>query len=1289
MEELEGIVQRMIDAGEPEENIKLVIEEYENVNGLEKLNAVEDGATATAGTEEAGTDLALEDGSLESPIEKNTWLEDWVGEKPDAEDTLFGFTDLVSDAYRAAKSGWMTGASVNESLNLYQSDGEMNKEDLENLIKAGRRMEQSGPAKEQVDASNRMASLKKEGYSDMGAFMSAYWENPSALVFTAVSSLSMMASSFFDSEEVIASAIASSAAGAGVAAAAGAAYGSLVGPGGTVIGSGTGLAFGATSGFMSGITAAMETGLTTAQLLEESAIETGVDWGSMNDDQRMEWVRELTSDKERFNDIKSRAISRGLTIGAVDFVVNMATLGTAKGVSNIVSASRVSALTKPIAAVAAGTVETVGSGFGEYLGQKAAGQEYNFEEIALEGLGDKAITTVGIVKDFRKGNPSYSINGKKMNGKEMKENLEVMDDEAYVKADIKVEDSPAVESIVNNRRQNIFGDQKVDSRINNVEDRAEAIKLVIEKEKLSRKNKEGNKIAISQIDDKLRALEEKYKDSDVDATIDQRQKAVASAVDNEFEASFNKNYEAVIKASEVTGIKPTLYKTDLGYFKAIASTLKISLDEAKKQAKGSNGAFVAAGKIFINKQQAKRNVDILTGDKGSVTVASHEILHPIFNALIGGYADQKKYVADFKSRMTSKQRRYVVNALKERKYTEAEEATEFMNVFSDGIVSGEIDYDQTFFEKIGDDIVRLFKGEGFDNISFDNGKDVYNFLKEYNTSIKEGKLSDKAKEVIKKAEVDKDVKVAKAKPISADGTAAAVQVSKSSEVDKIEAEIDKLDDQLNDGSIDGDIYEERTAELFKQLADAKSRPEKEIKDKAKPKQRQGVTEAQKGLNKKVDDLVGEKNEDGNYIMTKEEWDMGGLTDAYEAIISGTLIDALIKRGISGEPSYLNQFTNDVKDGLTETLMRFNPEKNNSLIGFINGQLRFRKGDVLKSYKENLTASLDVESGEIGAITGIAAEEEFDVEAAELSEAKENAKKIKASERFIQSPKLRAKLKRRIAEDIKNVPTEKRTFKKAPFLAADIMAEEIGVPAKKIVDKKANLSSAELSKGAMYILKVADSIATLLPKGHVDGAVSSELQGTGSNIPGNVLRAYYDKDTSRLRTGPGLSPYIKKKNLSGKDRLAGIGVEDGKLRNNAYPRGAEGQTVKGLLNVITRLVENEYSRRFGDLTEQQVADYRGGLQDIQFSKNTEDIVNDIYADYDLFNSLSEVQFSRKTEYQNYLKKNRLDLQLLPEPEKNKAAKELVDSIFTWANSDAVPHCSMLESHQLSFLKMQLT
>ena len=48
-------------------------------------------------------------------------------------------------------------------------------------------------------------------------------------------------------------------------------------------------------------------------------------------------------------------------------------------------------------------------------------------------------------------------------------------------------------------------------------------------------------------------------------------------------------------------------------------------------------------------------------------------------------------------------------------------------------------------------------------MSFDNGKDVYNFLKEYNTSIKEGKLSDKAISTIKEAETKKEVKVADAK----------------------------------------------------------------------------------------------------------------------------------------------------------------------------------------------------------------------------------------------------------------------------------------------------------------------------------------------------------------------------------------------------------------------------------------------------------------------------------------------------------------------------------------------
>ena len=48
-------------------------------------------------------------------------------------------------------------------------------------------------------------------------------------------------------------------------------------------------------------------------------------------------------------------------------------------------------------------------------------------------------------------------------------------------------------------------------------------------------------------------------------------------------------------------------------------------------------------------------------------------------------------------------------------------------------------------------------------------------------------------------------------------------------------------------------------------------------------------------------------------------------------------------------------------------MRFNPEINNSLIGFINSQLRFRKGDALKKLRKSKTENIDSGTREMNAI----------------------------------------------------------------------------------------------------------------------------------------------------------------------------------------------------------------------------------------------------------------------------------------------------------------------------------
>jgi hypothetical protein len=148
----------------------------------------------------------------------------------------------------------------------------------------------------------------------------------------------------------------------------------------------------------------------------------------------------------------------------------------------------------------------------------------------------------------------------------------------------------------------------------------------------------------------------------------------------------------------------------------------------------------------------------------------------------------------------------------------------------------------------------------------------------------------------------------------------------------------------------------------------------EIKESTK------ITPEQKKLNEKVDNLVGPKDAEGNYTVTKAEWDTGALFNAYNEIINGTAIDALIVRGIEGDSVYgksKQDFIDDVKDGITGTIMRFNPEENNSLIGFINSQLAFRKGDVLNKYKKEsgITGkSIDVAAGETGSIAELAADE---------------------------------------------------------------------------------------------------------------------------------------------------------------------------------------------------------------------------------------------------------------------------------------------------------------------------
>ena len=217
------------------------------------------------------------------------------------------------------------------------------------------------------------------------------------------------------------------------------------------------------------------------------------------------------------------------------------------------------------------------------------------------------------------------------------------------------------------------------------------------------------------------------------------------------ESSSRRLRENIETANEVTtelgfNEKPQVLNTTKEYLAAIKDA---GFDDS--QASGSEGVFVGKGKIFIDAERA--------ADVGAVSVATHEILHPILNAVVGDAKAQGSLVGEFKKSMSDSQLKYVQEQL-DKNVDKENHDTEFLNYFSDGIVKGDIKYDENIFQKIKNVLKKLFKGQGFKNIDFTKGEDVYEFLKQYNKGAKKGKISSKTIDQIKTGEAKSGVKIA-------------------------------------------------------------------------------------------------------------------------------------------------------------------------------------------------------------------------------------------------------------------------------------------------------------------------------------------------------------------------------------------------------------------------------------------------------------------------------------------------------------------------------------------------
>ena len=275
-------------------------------------------------------------------------------------------TNVISDLYRSVDKGYVQPENLETSLQIFDQGDETEDKILQKFLDDKKELIASNQDSDEARAFQKCVEKNGDGFLSLGL---CAIQNPGYIVQAGVESMALNAGAVTQSETVRNNAF------GGVVS--GAAAGSVV--------PGICTATGAMSGMFYGIGSTLEKGITFDELLIDA---TGIEDVSKI---TVEDLRKVLNDPEKLKDIQKKSERRGQVIGAVSALSGGA---AAKTTTALVKAGKGAKL----AAAAGGSVEMVGEGVGEYLGQKAAGQALSRQEIFLEsfaGLGTKAPISVG------------------------------------------------------------------------------------------------------------------------------------------------------------------------------------------------------------------------------------------------------------------------------------------------------------------------------------------------------------------------------------------------------------------------------------------------------------------------------------------------------------------------------------------------------------------------------------------------------------------------------------------------------------------------------------------------------------------------------------------------------------------------------------------------------------------------------------------------------------------------------------------------------------------------------
>ena len=1094
MDPLKDIVQRMVDAGEPEENIAMVIKEYNSGYSAKQSPTETDTAVEEV---ESVSDSPSDSSDTKSILEKER-KDELVFFEEDEEVTSTGvvgvyenIVDFVTDIGRAIEQGNEQGKMTDKGLAI--GFGEVDDETVTNWMESKRKEARLSIESAEMRDFERIYQEENES---LYGFFKGVAANPSTLTTMLASSIASQVSSVMNSDAVANAATAGLAAGAAAGGAA------------TVLGGGIGAIPGAIAGTMTASMGMMEAGLTVNELLME---EIG---GDINDPGAKAKIRAVLDDPEKMKELRRKAAMRGGVIGAVELV----TMGLARGVGSKLASKGLA----KTGLLAGGATEIIGGGLGEVGGRLAADQEMDIKEIGFEafaGLGSAPITLgkqalqlqtsiqrAEIGKKLRasKEETGYdnivdayksktSKDGKNLGFKTTTTDIEI----AKLSKSSKILDQQVKEKIDGGDITQEQGD-KIRENFRNVQgsvNNMKSLDLTTEQEAAAVDKLTKYKKLTQELDQlkegKAPALQKKTK-----AQIDKLDSELGVIIEADSKAKVEESSSFAKTASKAFGLE----------FIDDQKTIdeKIKADPKYKDADG----WFEDGTIYVNKKVAAQT--------RAVTVGSHELLHGILKNSLMTNKESGKIIQDFRSNLNDQQNAAIdsrANALGEdgkRLYSQKEldnSPDEYLAFFSDAIGKNEIKFEENVFTKIGDIITPILRKAGFAKIKFDTGKDVYNFMREYDKSVRSGKIS---------AAITEDL-----------GTDGQTTITET--------------------------VEEKVKPVSKTSKTAKPQSNPLLNVKV-----EGVEPAQ------VETMVGKV---ANRAVAK--------------YFQGIPRNIREKAGVDK-----NNYAQSARTELVQIAQKYDPTKTDK----DGNQVSFDRymANTGMQRLNSLATRLGVESSEQGVTQSIDSKEaqqvadtSTDTSENTIVDTKPTTNPLKL---FGTDTKAKDLFIKNTIDKFKNLLVDGLTFKSLKTLDEQGIADLVGIPANKIFNPKANLSTAEARKALMFINKNASTLLNLLPNNNteirnVDSKSNPNrkvlIGGEPTGLPKNIQKLFYNKGK---RIGNN-TQFTKKPGITVDSFKADLGIESNKKSLDFKVRTNTSQAVKGILELAGRTITNTASRQY--------------------------------------------------------------------------------------------------------------